>query len=402
MQVLRVGMYNTDAGPDFKEAIIRVGEVEWSGSVEIHLRGSDWRRHQHQLDFKYNQVVLHVVWEADEAVRRTDGTFIPTLELKDRVNTSMLQTYEQLRRAPYAIPCAGFWPHVPDITKTMMLGRALTERLELKGEEVLQVYQQLGNDWEATAFQVLCKAFGFKINQDPFERLARALPIQVVRKHQHNLFQLEALLFGQAGFLEEPTDEYSIILAKEHTYLSRKYNLQELAMPRHHWNFLRMRPANFPTVRLAQLAALLHKHKSLFSTIIRTEEVKRYDALWQAPVSAYWQKHYTFGAESKAVQVQLGKSSAQNLTINVAAPLLAAYAVHTDQLEHLDKAVDLLEKVKEASNRITRQYEELGWKAASAADNQAALGLYKRYCQPVNCLRCAIGNKIMKQNLPTT
>ncbi|MBF8962006.1 DUF2851 family protein [Pontibacter sp. FD36] len=402
VQVLRVGMYNTDAGPDFKEVIIRVGEVEWSGSVEIHLRGSDWRRHQHQLDFKYNQVVLHVVWEADEAVRRTDGSLIPTLELKDRVNTSMLQTYEQLRRAPYAIPCAGFWSQVPDITKTMMLGRALTERLELKGEEVLQVYQQLGNDWEATAFQVLCKAFGFKINQDPFERLARSLPIQVVRKHQQNLFQLEALLFGQAGFLEDPTDEYSSTLAKEYTYLSRKFSLQELAIPRHHWNFLRMRPANFPTVRLAQLAALLHKHKSLFSTIIRTEGVRNYDALWQAPVSAYWQKHYTFGAESRAVQVQLGKSSAQNLTINVAAPLLAAYAVHTDQLEHLDKAVDLLEKVKEASNRITRQYEELGWKAASAADNQAALGLYKRYCQPVNCLRCAIGNKIMKQNLPTT
>jgi hypothetical protein len=402
VQVLRVGMYNTDAGPDFKESLIRVGEVDWSGSVEIHLRGSDWRRHQHQLDFKYNQVVLHVVWEADEAVRRTDGTAIPTLELKNRVNTALLHTYEQLRRAPFAIPCAGFWPHVPDITKTMMLGRALTERLELKGEEVLQVYRQLGNDWEATAFQVLCKAFGFKINQEPFERLARALPIQVVRKHQHDLFQLEALLFGQAGFLAESVDEYSATLAKEHAYLSRKYNLRELAMPRHHWNFLRMRPANFPTVRLAQLAALLHRQKSLFSTIIQTEGVKAYDALWPAPVSAYWQKHYTFGAESRAVQVQLGKSSAQNLTINVAAPLLAAYAVHTGQLEHLDKAVDLLEKVKEASNRITRQYEELGWKATSAADNQAALGLYKRYCQPVNCLRCAIGNKIMKQNIPTT
>ncbi|SIT92562.1 DUF2851 family protein [Pontibacter indicus] len=402
VQVLRVGMYNTDAGPDFKEAIIRVGEVEWSGSVEIHLRGSDWRRHQHQLDFKYNQVVLHVVWEADEAVKRTDGTTIPTLELKNRVNLAMLHTYEQLRRAPFAIPCAGFWPHVPDITKTMMLGRALTERLELKGEEVLQVYHQLGNDWEATAFQVLCKGFGFKINQEPFERLARALPMQVVRKHQHDLFQLEALLFGQAGFLAEPVDDYSATLAKEHAYLSRKYSLQELTMPRHHWNFLRMRPANFPTVRLAQLAALLHKHKSLFSTIIQTEGAKNYDALWPAPVSAYWQKHYTFGAESKAVQVQLGKSSVQNLTINVAAPLLAAYAVHMQQLEHLDKAVNLLEKVKEASNRITRQYEELGWKAASAADNQAALGLYKRYCQPVNCLRCAIGNKIMKQNLPTT
>ncbi|MBD1397896.1 DUF2851 family protein [Pontibacter sp. JH31] len=401
VQVLRVGMYNTDAGPDFKEALVRVGNVEWSGSVEIHLRATDWRRHQHQLDFKYNQVVLHVVWEADEAIRRPDGSLIPTLELKNRVNLALLQTYEQLRRAPFAIPCAAFWPQVPDITKTMMLGRALTERLELKGEEVLQVYRQLGNDWEATAYQLLYKGFGFKINQEPFERLARALPVQVVRKHYNNQFQLEALLFGQAGFLDNLGDEYSIALAKEYDYLSRKYGIKEQAMQRHHWNFLRMRPANFPTVRLAQLAALLTKHKSLFSTIIQTENPKAYDALWPAPVSAYWQKHYTFGAESRAVQTQLGKPSAQNLTINVAVPLLAAYASHTQEIGYLDKAVGLLEKVKEASNRITRQYEELGWKAASAADNQATLGLYKRYCQPVNCLRCAIGNKIMKQNLPT-
>ncbi|MDX5418422.1 MAG: DUF2851 family protein, partial [Hymenobacteraceae bacterium] len=243
---------------------------------------------------------------------------------------------------------------------------------------------------------------GFKINQDPFEWLARALPVQIVRRHHDNLFQLEALLFGQAGFLVNPEDTYAAHLAKEYTYLSRKYTIKEQAMQRHHWNFLRMRPANFPTVRLAQLAALLAKHKSLFSTIIQTESPKAYDALWQAPVSAYWQKHYTFGAESRVVQLQLGKSSAQNLTINVAVPLLAAYASHTQEIGYLDKAVGLLEKVKEASNRITRQYEELGWKAASAADNQAALGLYKSYCQPVNCLRCAIGNKIMKQNLPIT
>lgn len=402
MQVLRVGMHNTDAGPDFREALLKVGEVEWSGSVEIHLKASDWRRHQHHFDFKYNQVVLHVVWEADEAVRRTDGSLIPAVELKSRIAPAMLQTYEQLRRAPHTIPCAGFWPRVPDITKTMMMGRTLTERLELKGGEVLQLFNQLGHDWEATAYQLLCKGFGFKINQEPFARLAGALPIQVVRKHQTSLFQMEALLFGQAGFLNDPADEYSASLAKEYAYLSRKYNQKEQAMQRHHWNFLRMRPANFPTVRLAQLAALLTKQKSLFSRIIETDAPKQYDALWQAPVSAYWQKHYTFGAESKTTQVQLGKSGAQNLTINVAVPLLAAYAAYTQQLRYLDKAVNLLEKVKEASNKVTRQYEELGWKATSAADNQAALGLYKIYCQPVNCLRCAIGNKIMKQDIPTT
>ncbi|GAB3829490.1 DUF2851 family protein [Pontibacter rugosus] len=397
LQVLRVGFYNTDAGPDFKEAILRVGEVEWSGSVEVHLRASDWHRHQHQHDQKYDQVVLHVVWQADVPVTRTDGTLVPVLELWQRVDLRLLETYEQLQKARSAIPCAPFWPDVADITKTLMLERTLVERLEEKGQDVVEVFQSYGNDWEQATYQLLLRSFGFKINQQAFEMLAKALPLAVVRRHQRSLFQLEALLLGQAGFLAEPEDDYARQLQQEYTFLRHKYSLQAQAMQRHHWNFLRMRPANFPTVRLAQLAALLHQKQALFSELLEADSVKRYEQLFQAPVSDYWQHHYLFGKENKAPFKSMGKGSAQNLIINVAVPVLAAYASYSGEQSYLDKAINVLEQLREDSNKYTRFYEELGWRAKTAADNQAALSLYKRYCHPVNCMRCAIGNKIMKQ-----
>ncbi|RDV16076.1 DUF2851 family protein [Pontibacter diazotrophicus] len=398
LQVLRIGYYNTDAGPDFREALMRIGEVEWSGSVEVHLQASDWHRHQHQLDEKYDQVVLHVVWEADVPVYRMDGTLVPVLVLKGRVDLALLQTYERLLYAKDAVPCAAFWPAVPHITKTLMLERALVERLAAKGEEVLQTLQRYSNDWEQTAYHTLLRGFGFKANQQAFEELAKALPLSVVRRHQQNVLQLETLLFGQAGFLEEAQDAYAAQLLKEYRFLSHKYDLVPKAMQRHRWNFLRMRPANFPTVRLSQLAAILHQQQAFFSKLLEAQTVKQYEVLFQAPVSAYWQEHYLLGKPGKGLQKSMGKSSVQNLIINVAVPLLAAYASYSDNRLYLEKAVSLLEELKEASNKITRHYEDLGWQAKSAADNQAALSLYKRYCAPVNCMHCAIGNKVMKQS----
>lgn len=395
VQVIRTGFYNTEAGPDFKEAIIRIGEVEWSGSVEVHLKASDWQRHQHHTDGKYDQVVLHVVWEADKPVFRQDGTLIPVLELQGRVNLQMLHTYQQLQQAHHDIPCAAFWPTVPEVTKLAMMERALIERLELKGEEVLQFYKSYGNDWEQTAYHTLLRSFGFKTNQLAFEQLAKALPFKVVRQHVASQHQLEALLFGQAGFLTEPADEYAAQLAKEYIFLAHKYKLQPLQP--HQWNFLRMRPGNFPTVRLAQLAAVIHKRPSLFATLLELNTVKAYEALFRAQVSEYWQHHYMFGRKAKGKQQSMGKSSAQNLVINVVVPLLTSYATHTGNRQYQEKAITLLEQLKEESNKYTRLYEELGWQAKSAADNQAALGLFRFYCEPVNCMQCGIGNKIMKQ-----
>ncbi|TXK45937.1 DUF2851 family protein, partial [Pontibacter qinzhouensis] len=346
LQVLRVGFANSDAGPDFLEARLWVGEVEWSGSVEIHIRASDWHRHQHQQDPRYDQVVLHVVWEADKPVHRRDGTLVPVLELKSKVKPEILQTYQQLQKSNDTIPCAVFWPAVPEITKTAMMERTLVERLEQKGATILQNLTQNGNDWEQTAYELLCRGFGFKINQEPFERLARELPLAVVRKHQQSLFQVEALLYGQAGFLEQemPEEEYPQKLAKEFSFLKHKYQLQP-RLQRQHWNFLRMRPANFPTVRLAQLAAVLSGHQQLFSRFLSANDIKAYEKLFMQPMSAYWQQHYMFSRENSTVQTGIGKSSAHNLIINVAVPLLAAFAQYTQERAYLEKAVALLEKV---------------------------------------------------------
>ncbi|MHA6248901.1 DUF2851 family protein [Pontibacter sp. CAU 1760] len=396
IQVLRTGFLNTHAGPDFEEALLRIGDVEWSGSVEVHLRASDWHRHQHQHDRKYDQVVLHVVWEADVPVHRMDGTLVPVLSLQGRVDLALIHTYGQLQQSQHAIPCAAFWPDVPEVTKSLMLERALVERLEAKGEEVLAIFRQYGNDWEQTAYHTLLRGFGFKSNQQAFEQLAAVLPWSVVRRHQHNPLQLEALLFGQAGFLAETGDNYSAQLQKEYGFLRHKYALQP--MPKHLWKFLRMRPANFPTVRLAQLAALLHQQQAFFSKLLATEKVKSYEALFQASVSVYWQGHYHFGKQLKARQQGMGKGSVHNLIINVAVPLLSAYATYTSERQYLEKALTLLEQLKEACNTYTRLYEDLGWAIRSAADSQATLSLYVRYCNPVNCMRCAIGNKIMKQS----
>ncbi|WP_242916676.1 DUF2851 family protein [Pontibacter liquoris] len=401
VQVLRTGFYNADAGPDFKEALLQVGTVEWSGSVEIHLRASDWFRHQHQHDQKYDQVVLHVVWEADRPVQRADGTLVPTLELKGLVNLALLHTYQQLKQSQHIIPCAPFWPAVNEITKRMMLERALVERLETKGHEVLQVHKASGNDWEQTAYSVLLRGFGFNTNQPAVEQLVKALPLAILRRHRHSLLHLEALLLGQAGFLENaPLDNYVETLQLEYNFLSHKYNLQPDRMQRHQWNFLRMRPANFPSMRLAQLAAMLHAYPALFTSLTEPTTIEQYEALFRVPVSAYWQRHYMLGRVSKTVQTSLGKGSAHNLIINVAVPLLAAYSRFSGDKVYQDKAINLLERVREESNKITRLYGELGWQARNAADNQAALGLFKQYCQPVNCLHCAVGHKILKQNAP--
>ncbi|MFD2513622.1 DUF2851 family protein [Pontibacter locisalis] len=397
VQVLRTGFYNTDAGPDFREALVKIGNVEWSGSVEVHISASDWYKHQHQTDAKYDQVVLHVVWEADKAVYRQDHSLVPVLELKSRVDLALLQRYEKLQQSQAVIPCAAFWAYVPEVTKLSMMERSLIERLELKGEEVLQVYKGYGNDWEQTAYHTLLRSFGFKTNQQAFELLAKALPQKAIRQHQPSQFQLEALLFGQAGFLKDAEDEYASQLQKEYIFLSHKYKLQSLAMQPHQWNFLRMRPANFPTMRLAQLAAVLHQQSAVFAVLLDTTASKEYESWFRAPVSSYWQQHYMFGRAVKNNQVGMGKSSAQNLIINAVVPLLAAYASYSGNRDYLEKAITLLELVKEESNQYTRKYEELGWKLKSAADNQAALGLYKLYCAPVNCLHCGVGNKLMKQ-----
>ncbi|WP_167851910.1 DUF2851 family protein [Hymenobacter elongatus] len=402
--VLKPGHRNADAGPDFLNARLQIGEVEWNGAVEIHLRASDWLRHQHQTDKKYDQVILHVVYTADQAIQRTNGSGIPTLALAPRIALSLVNSYRNLVELPAAsatLPCAALLSQVPVITRTMMVERALLERVEQKADAMTAVHAQLGDDWEATAYHALAAGFGFKKNSEPLARLAKALPLAVVRRHRHEVRPLEALVFGQAGFLAETeataTDDYIQELRREYEFLRHKYQLAATALPAHEWNFLRLRPANFPTVRLAQLAAVLHARPVLFNALLTAGSVQVLEQFFAAPVSDYWRQHYQPGRPGKVPA--LGRGSVHLLIANVVVPLRVAYARYVGQPELIESAVALLEQLPAEHNYLTDQYEAVGFAHRSAADSQGLLSLSRAYCQPRHCVRCAIGSRILQQNL---
>ena len=401
IQVLKPGYRNADAGPDFLNARLRLGDVEWNGAVEIHLRASDWTRHQHQTDPKYDQVILHVVGQHDADMARTDGTRIPVLALQTRLAPALLARYQSLMEAPAAaaLPCAPLLNRVPEITRTMMVERALMERIERKADDVLALHQHLGQDWEATAYHALMTAFGFQKNSEPLARLAKALPINVLRRHRHDQRQLEALLFGQAGFLvendETAADDYIRSLRQEYEFLRHKYQLAAAALAVHEWNYLRLRPANFPPVRLGQLVGLLHARPALFDALLTAQSVAALTKFFLVPAPDYWRTHFRPGRVGKVPG--LGRASIDLLITNVVVPLRVAYARHIGQFELVEETVGLLSELPAEHNQYTDVYEMLGFAHRTAADSQGLLALHKSYCTPRRCLQCAIGSRLVQQ-----
>ena len=401
IQVLRPGHRNADAGPDFLNARLRLGEVEWNGAVEIHLRASDWARHNHQTDLKYDQVILHVVGSHDADVARSDGSMIPALALQPRLMPELLARYEALVEAPTAapLPCAPLLNLVPEITKTMMAERALLERVEAKADVVMALHQHLGQDWEATAYHALMAAFGFQKNSEPLARLAKAVPLAVLRRHRHDQRQLEALLFGQAGFLadneEAIADDYIQDLKREYEFLRHKYGLGPAALQVHEWNYLRLRPANFPPVRLGQLVGLLHARPALFDALLTAQSVAALTEFFRAPAPAYWRAHFRPGRAGKVPA--LGKTSIDLLITNVVVPLRVAYARHVGQSALVESSLALLNELPAEHNQYTNVYETLGFTHRTAADSQGLLALHKSYCSPRRCLHCAIGSRLVQQ-----
>lgn len=399
--VHKPGLLNTHAGPDFSGAQITIGSLRWAGHVEIHIRSSDWIYHRHQHDQAYENVILHVVWDDDRPVQRPDGTPIPTLALKGRVDDALLRGFRKLINSGQSIPCSSQLASVPSLIRHAMFDRALAQRLEKKGAEVLHLLATNTGDWEETTYQVLARNFGFKVNAEPFFQLAKSLPVRLLRKHQNSLLQIEALLFGQAGFLTTRTkDEYVQALHKEYFFLARKYQLEEKMISPAQWRFLRLRPANFPTLRLAQFAAVIQKIPSLFSSLLAVQDVRALrDVLLAAP-SPYWHTHYRFGVKASPTRTkahpQMGDDSVANIVVNTLAPVWAAYRQHQDDQTHLDRAVDALQQLKPESNRITRLWAQAGVSAQHAFDSQAQIELYNHFCLPRHCLNCTIGGHLLK------
>lgn len=390
------GTHNHDAGPDFSEARLKIGDLEWNGQVEIHLKSSDWDHHNHTSDPAYNTVVLHVVWEHDKEILREDGTPIPTVELKNSVNLELVSDYTKYLSQPSDILCHAHLKSVNDLTWISNLDRMLAHRLENKSKRILDFAKATNYDWEETAYRTLGRNFGFSLNAETFQQLTENLPLKFVSKHSSNPQQIEALIFGVAGFLEEPVDEYQGGLKKEFDFLKQKYDLND-NLHRTHWKFGKMRPTNFPTVRMAQFSTILLTHQKLFSLFSEISTVKELKKKLTVKPSVYWQEHYDFGKKVKKGSNALGKSSFDNLTINSVAPMLAAYSIYTDQPALMEKAVGLLEELPPEKNRYTNKWTALNKSAKSAFDSQAQITLYRDFCAKKNCLNCGIGNWIFNR-----
>ncbi|MFT5885483.1 MAG: hypothetical protein ACI9IP_001943 [Arcticibacterium sp.] len=396
VSILVSGLKNTDSGPDFRESRVKIGEVEWAGSVEIHLKSSDWLKHKHQNDPAYENVILHVVWEHDKEIAHKDGRAIPTLSLASITNPSLVSQYESLMNAKDKIPCQKHFPEVSDIKKFSMIERALVQRMERKGEEVSQRLAGMGNDWEEVTYQVLLRNFGFKLNNEAFLRLAENLPFNILKKYNDSALQIEALLFGMAGLLASDLDIYGQKLAAEFKFLAQKHGLTDNVLNPSEWKFMRTRPANFPTVRLSQIAALMTHSKGLFSILTETSEYLDLSNFLKAKPSEYWQSHYHFGKESARKFKGMGEKSIQNLIINTAVPVLVAYGNYVDSPSFIEKAMKFLEDIPSEKNWITKFWNSEGLETKTMFDSQGSIELYNEFCQKRKCLSCGVGVEILK------
>ena len=397
IEIFNPGILNTDAGPDFLNARVKIGPIAWVGSVEIHLHSSGWLDHHHDQDRSYDNVILHVVWQHDKVIARNDKTPLSTLELRDRVDEALINTYRRLINSSFSIPCQRSLPGVDHLTKLSMLEKALMQRLERKAEEVQTLYKQNRNNWEETFYQLLARNFGFKINAEPFFQLARLLPLKLLLKQADKQEQVEAMLFGQAGFLDASKgDDYYLKLRREHGLLAQKYSLLQNKMSKAQWRFLRLRPANFPSLRLAQLGSILHHRQNIFSAVLECEDVKSLIQLFTVPPSSYWLSHYQFTKKAKSAEHELGRSSIENIIINTVVPVWAAYGKLSDEQSYVDRAVQVLQQLPEEENKITRSWKNIGMTTQTAFDSQALIELYNSFCQQKSCLNCAIGASLMR------
>lgn len=397
--VIHPGEYNRDSGPDFFNSRLLIGDTVWAGNVEIHVRSSHFYLHGHQHDPAFNNVILHVVAENDRRVFNERGEEILTTKIQ--FDETIYEKYLSLVNNPYIIACQDEFSKVDKIFLRHWLGSLVIERLQEKSEVILRILDDTGNDWDETFYRLLTRYFGFRVNTEPFEMLARALPFRIIRKHADNRFQIEALLFGTAGMLEVGlfrdalSDEYYQSLIREFRILSSKYSLQ----PLHGWiwKFSRLRPANFPTVRISQLALMLSVSGGLFSKVLETTKVASLKKLFEVSASEYWDDHFVFGRKSKKSIKNTGSQATDILLINAVIPAVFVFARSRDRQDICERALDFLESIEAEDNIIISEWQKAGIAVESAFDSQALIQLRNEYCRNRKCLSCRIGSKIISQ-----
>ena len=390
--IIQPGISNSNQGPDFKDAKIKIADTTWAGHVELHILSSDWEAHKHSSDENYKNVILHVVWQNNIDLQLP----FPVLELHDKVPKVLLSRFDELMQATDFIPCQHTLQLVTPIIWDSWKQRMLVERLQDKST-LVQAYLQLNNNnWEETFWWLLAKNFGLKVNSASFEKIARSLPVNLLAKHKNQIHQLEALLFGQACLLTRNfDDDYMIMLQKEYAFLQKKYQLKQVEEPIF---FLRMRPSNFPTIRLAQLAMLVHKSSHLFSKIKEAESIKTVKKLLDVTANDYWHYHYMPDEQSAYKEKNMGTQMIDNILINTVIPTLFTYGFLLNETVYKDRALQWMEQVTAEKNTITKGFVAIGVANKNAFDSQALLQLKNNYCNKKRCLECAIGNKILRSN----
>ena len=395
VEVIDTGLANTDAGPDFFNAKLKLDGVLWIGNIEIHERSSDWFKHGHHADAGYNSVILHIASEIDTEISRSNGERIPQIQLicPEAVRTN----YKELLETDSYPPCYRIIPSLPPFTAHSWMTALQRERFEQKATLLNERLKRCQGNWEDAFFITLARNFGFGLNGDAFETWAHRLPFRAVDKHRNDLFQIEAIFFGQAGILEDSDgDGYYLRLKKEYTYLQHKFGL--IPMDASLWRFLRLRPANFPHIRIAQLACLYHRAYGLLSRIMETETLQGVRDILKGGTSEYWLTHYTFGGSSPSRPKTLSNTSLDLLIINTVVTFLYAYGLHKGNRVLCARAGSFLEELKAENNYITRMWEQCGMKASNAADSQALIQLKKEYCDKKKCLYCRIGYEYLKRS----
>ena len=402
--MLDPGLHNRNSGPDFFNAKVKIGGTLWVGNVEIHDKSGDWYVHGHERDVHYNNVVLHVVGVADRDVKTQEGNFVPQMVLK--VPESVHDNYAELLRTDAYPPC---YKIIPELTRLMIhawLAALQTERLEQKTVAIAERVRQANGSWEDAFFMTLARNYGFGINGDAFEEWARHIPLQAVGRHRDDLFQIEAIFMGQAGLLEPSaiperyqqdaqSEGYFDKLRREYQFLAHKFSLKP--MDSNLWRFLRLRPQNFPHIRISQLANLYYERRASLSALVECKDMVSLADLLRTQVTPYWETHYTFGSESIRSAKHLSASSINLLIINTCIPMLFAYGRHAMKEELCDRAFDFLEQMRAEQNHIIRMWREVGLEVNTAGDSQALIQLKREYCDKRDCLRCRIGYEYLKQ-----
>lgn len=397
IEIINPGEYNRDSGPDFFNTRLAIGGTEWAGNTEIHINASDWYRHGHHTDHAYDNVILHLVYNEDTDVYSASGRRLITA--RPGFDTALWDNYLGFVNNPMSLPCSGYIGMIDGFRVKHWLWSVAVERLERKSDEVREILAKTGNDWEETLYRLISRYFGFRVNTDPFEMLATRLPLKVIRKHSDNLIQVEALLFGTAGLLDEAlfrevvSDQYFLLLAREYRIMRSKYSLQPV--DGWLWKYHRLRPANFPTVRLSQLAALLTHSEGLFSRVLDCRGHESLRQLLGVTASSYWNSHYQFGKDVPVTAGRAGRQSVDLLIINAVAPLLFVYGKLRQQQEWCDRAVEILDALPPEENSVVTGFTEAGLRPESAFASQALLELRNVRCRHHRCLDCAIGSSLI-------